>query len=100
MSLPWPNVPIATRCCAPGAIDTLTRKPAIAQAEPADRRMKLSLTAAQEVALKEKAGDVPLARWVVRCLEQQGLIPLVARGSSLADRRSPSIELQAIQFLV
>jgi hypothetical protein len=65
-----------------GAIDTLTRKAAAprAQAEPANRRVKLSLTATQEAALKEKAGDVPLARWVVRCLERQGVIPLVARG--------------------
>jgi hypothetical protein len=58
-----------------GPIDTLTRKPAIAHAEPADRRVKLSLTATQEAALKEKAGDVPLARWVALYLQRQGIIP-------------------------
>lgn len=43
--------------------------------EPANRRIGLSLTATQEEALKKKAGDVPLSRWVVRYLERQRIIP-------------------------
>ncbi len=71
----------------PHAVDSLTAprpasvvaaKPAPArpQAEPADRRVGLCLTARQETALKAKAGDVPLARWITRHLERQGIIPV------------------------
>lgn len=65
-----------------GDLELLTAKKRVGQArlakpvqEPANRRVGLSLTASQEEALKKKAGDVPLSRWVVRYLERQRIIP-------------------------
>lgn len=58
-------------------------RPAKPAQEPANRRVGLSLTASQEGALKEKAGDVPLSRWVVRYLERQRIIP-----AATANRKS------------
>lgn len=58
-----------------------TRKPVAEVAEPANRRVKLSLTATQEAALKKKAGDVPLARWIVRYLVRNGVISKHVDGS-------------------
>lgn len=64
---------------APDATPTPMRKAIGPAMEPANHRVKLSLTASQEAALREKAGDVPLARWIVLHLERQGIIPTPRR---------------------